>query len=86
MFIPMWVTFVATGVAMAVAVIVWAVRTRQFEESDRARYLPLGDLSAEELAAQPPVRRGAAFYGNLVVILCGLAALGITLALVLKHT
>jgi cbb3-type cytochrome oxidase subunit 3 len=86
MFIPVWLTFLLTGIVMAVGVVVWAVRTRQFEESDRARYLPLGDLSAEELATQPPIRRGAGLYANLAVIVSGLIALAVTLALVIKYS
>jgi nitrogen fixation-related uncharacterized protein len=84
MFVTTWLTFLLTGVGMAVLVAVWAVRTRQFEESDRARFLALGDLDAAELAAHPPVRRGASFYANLAVVLSGLLVLGLTLAVVLR--
>jgi len=36
-----WVTFGAVYLSSAVAVLVWAVRTRQFSDQDKARYLPL---------------------------------------------
>jgi hypothetical protein len=85
MFVATWLTFLLTGVGMAVLVAVWAVRTRQFEESDRARYLPLGDLGAAELGERPPVRHGATFYANLLVVLTGLAMVGLTLSVVLHH-
>ena len=84
MFVATWLTFLLTGVAMAVLVAAWAVRTRQFEESDRARYLPLGDLDEAEIRDRPPVRRGASFYANLAVALSGLVVLGLTLAVVLQ--
>jgi hypothetical protein len=76
--------FLASGTLMAVLAILWAIRSEQFEEQDRARYLPLTGLSAREMSEQPPVRRGASFYGILAIFACGLITLLATLALVLK--
>jgi nitrogen fixation-related uncharacterized protein len=39
--LALWVTFTAVALAGIVAVIVWAVRSGQFADQDRARYLPL---------------------------------------------
>jgi len=39
--IIVWVTFAAIALAAIVAVLVWAVRSRQFSDQDRARRLPL---------------------------------------------
>jgi len=36
-----WVTFAVIALAAIVAVLVWAVRSRQFSDQDRARRLPL---------------------------------------------
>lgn len=84
MFVPVWLIFLASGTLMAVLAILWAIRSDQFEEQDRARYLPLVDLSAREMAEQPPVRRSASFYGILAIIACGAVTLAATLALVLR--
>ena len=84
MFLPVWMIFLASGTLMAVIAIVWAIRSDQFEEQDRARYLPLVGLSANEMADQPPIRRGASFYAIMSIIVCGALALAATLALVLK--
>ncbi len=54
MFVPMWLCYLVTGTAMAVLVLAWALRTRQFEDQDRARFLPLAGLTPAELAAPPP--------------------------------
>jgi nitrogen fixation-related uncharacterized protein len=86
MFVPVWMIFLASGTLMAVLVIVWAIRSDQFEEQDRARYLPLVGLSATEMAEQPPIRRGASFYGILAIVACGVVTLAATLALVLKFS
>ena len=37
----MWITFTAVAVAGLSAVLVWAIRSRQFSGQDRARYLAL---------------------------------------------
>jgi hypothetical protein len=36
----LWAIVAALGIAGASAVLVWAVRGRQFSDQDRARYLP----------------------------------------------
>jgi cbb3-type cytochrome oxidase maturation protein len=37
----MWITFTVLAVVGMAAVLVWAVRARQFADQDRARHLPL---------------------------------------------
>ncbi len=86
MFVPVWMIFLASGTLMAVLAIVWAIKSDQFEEQDRARYLPLVGLSATEMAEQPPIRRGASFYGILAIVACGIVTLAATLVLVLKFS
>jgi nitrogen fixation-related uncharacterized protein len=52
-----WVTFSALVLAGAVAVLVWAVRSGQFAEQDRARSLPLESGIPELRAdAAPPAQ------------------------------
>ena len=83
MFIPTWLIFLFSGVLMTLLTLVWAVRTGQFEEQDRARFLPLHGLSPAELASPPPGRRTASFYANLAVLAAGGLAVTLTLYLVL---
>ena len=85
MFVPLWLFFVGTGTLMAVLTLIWAVRTGQFEDQDRARHLPLVGLSAAELTA-PPARRGVVMRVAVgVMILSGALVLLSTLAVVLRH-
>ena len=66
----MLLLYMFTGAGIAVFVIFWALRSRQFQEQDRARFLPLRDLSDEEL--QTPARRKLApsvVFLGLVMIL-----------------
>jgi cbb3-type cytochrome oxidase maturation protein len=43
----MWITFTFLGVAGIALVLVWAVRSGQFSDQDRARRLPLPDSGSE---------------------------------------
>jgi nitrogen fixation-related uncharacterized protein len=46
-FVRFWIGFTAFGLAVTVLLLLWAVRRRQFKESDRAGYLPLADLALD---------------------------------------
>jgi len=48
--------YLITGSIFAVFVITWALRTRQFDDQERARFLALRDLSPDELSNPPPRR------------------------------
>lgn len=48
----MWITFTVMAVFGLSGVLVWAIRTRQFSNQNRARYLPL-------LSRIPPAGRPA---------------------------
>ncbi len=41
--IVMWSAVALVGIAGASAALVWAVRSRQFSDQDRARFLPLDE-------------------------------------------
>jgi nitrogen fixation-related uncharacterized protein len=51
--LTMWIAFTVIAVAGIVAVLVWAVRSRQFRDQDRARYLALWS-GTEEASGAPP--------------------------------
>ena len=85
MFVPMWLIFLTSGTILAVVTLVWALKTRQFEDQNRARYLPLAGLSREQLADPPPIKHGASFWGIICVFIAGMLVLGLTLAAVIRH-
>lgn len=83
MFVPLWMIFLLSGTALAVATIVWAVRAQQFEDQDRARYLPLAGLRAADYAAAArPARRGQGYYITLGLVTMGAGVIVATLWLV----
>ena len=52
-FVRFWIGFTMVGISTAILLLMWAVRRKQFGESDRAAYLALADIS--EADAPPPV-------------------------------
>ncbi len=41
MFLQFWILFMIVGLTVSMWIFYWAVRKGQFEEQDRAKYLPL---------------------------------------------
>lgn len=41
MYYPFFLAYILTGVSIAAVVFIWALKTGQFSEQQRARYLPL---------------------------------------------
>jgi hypothetical protein len=76
-FLRFWAGFTMFGVAAAIALLVWSLRTRQFREPDRAACLPLGGATA----AAPPVRWSRETTALVAILVVGLALLISTLVL-----
>ena len=72
-FIRFWIGFTMFGLAAATALLMWAFRTRQFREPDRAACLPLADA-----APAPPVRWTRDVIVLVAFLAVGLAALATT--------
>lgn len=85
-FVPLWLVFLASGTMMALLALLWGVRARQFEDQERARFIPLADLTAEELAAEVPAHRAAGRYGLLAILLGGALTIAAALVVVLRHS
>ena len=80
MFVAFWLVFLVSGLAMAVVTIVCGIRGRQFEDQDRARYLPLVGLSPDDWAEEPAAgARTRAWLVTGVLLATGALALGATL-------
>lgn len=56
-FIRFWIGFTMVGLATAVLLLMWALRRRQFGESDRAGYLALEDIPDESEEDAPRASR-----------------------------
>ena len=53
MFYIGWIVLTATGIFTSIWVFVWALRTGQFSEQGRARYLPLNGETLEDRGVDP---------------------------------
>jgi hypothetical protein len=84
MFVPFWLIFLATGLVMAVFAVVWGIRTSQFDNQDRARFIPLFGLNENELSKEAP-RHRADYVAVMVLVGVGMSAMGAGLFLALRH-
>jgi nitrogen fixation-related uncharacterized protein len=64
MFYLGWIVLTGTGVLASIGVFIWALRSGQFADQGRARYLPLSET--DPLSAAAPSRR---LPGAMVVLL-----------------
>ena len=74
MFYLGWIAVTVAGILVSIAVFIWALRTGQFSDQGRARYLPLGDDYPMEPAVNESRRRPEA-YALLLVMASGLLAM-----------
>ena len=55
--LAMWLTYTVFGVTFFSLVFLWAVRSRQFSDRERARHLALDEATPPEMPATPTARR-----------------------------
>jgi len=82
MFYLGWIALTATGVLVSIAVFVWAVRSGQFSDQGRARFLPLSDEIPNPCVADPS-RLSIEVYVLMGVFGMGVLAMASTIALIL---
>ena len=85
MFVPFWLIFLTTGLIMAVVAVVWGIRTRQFDNQDRARFIPLAGLDRGEISAGDPKAHRAEHAAIVLLVGVGMSALFAGLFLALRH-
>ena len=80
MFFLSWVVLIAAGLLISLGVFFWALRTGQFSDQERARFLPLGDGFP-----LPPVTNPAKLSREVYALLfaVGLGLLGMIAAVLL---
>lgn len=85
MFVPFWLIFLGSGLVMAAGTVVWAIRSGQFDDQQRARFIPLAGLSGDELTREPTRRRRSDYAGVFTMLFVGVGAILAALALVVGH-
>jgi nitrogen fixation-related uncharacterized protein len=79
-FYAAWLTLIAAGVGASIAALFWALKTGQFSDQGRARYLPLTD----EIDAPPAAdarRLPSEVYALSIIIIIGLLSIASTITL-----
>jgi cbb3-type cytochrome oxidase maturation protein len=80
MFLLSWVLLIAAGLLISLGAFFWALRSGQFSDQERARYLPLGD-GFPLPAVENPSRLSREVYALFFV--AGLGFLAMAAAIVL---
>ena len=79
-FLKFWILWALVGLAVAVWLFYWSLRSRQYQESRRAALLPFDDIEPEE----PTHKKEGRFHLYLLfgLVITGLALISATLVLV----
>ena len=78
MYFPYFITYMAVGFVISLAVFFWALKNGQFRDQKRARFLPLEDELEPSVAKVSTIKRYEV-YALLFLALAGLAASGAVL-------
>ncbi|MEJ2642032.1 MAG: cbb3-type cytochrome oxidase assembly protein CcoS [Desulfobacteraceae bacterium] len=73
MYFPYFIAYIVIGISISLLVFFWAVKTGQFHDQQRARYLPLRGEPAPGPAKASRVSRWE-IYGLFFLAAAGLAA------------
>jgi cbb3-type cytochrome oxidase maturation protein len=79
MYYPYFLTYIIIGIFISLLVFSWALRTGQFKDQDRARFLPLEDEPVAGPVKIPVIRS----YEMVALILLALAGLIVTAAVLM---
>lgn len=77
-----WVVLILLGLGLGIGAFLWALRSGQFNEQERARFLPLWDEGVPSRKSSPRHTAGALCFLGLVgglVLLSMAAALWLTM-------
>ena len=85
MFVPVWIVFLVTGLVMAVFAVTWGIRAKQFDDQQRARFLPLAGLSKDEIDRGPIKPHRAETAAVIALCVVGFSALLSGLFTALRH-
>jgi nitrogen fixation-related uncharacterized protein len=85
MFLPYFVAYMVVGLALSTGVFLWAVNRGQFQDQQRARFLPLDGSAAA--APSKLSRRGLIeTCGLFALVCCGLGCSAAVIIFALTHS
>lgn len=72
MYYPFFLAYILSGLFIGITAFVWALRTGQFSDQQRARFLALEEMT--QPAATPPAKAGRDLYCILYLAFASVAA------------
>ena len=84
MFVPVWIIFLFTGLVMAIFAVTWGIRSRQFDDQQRARFLPLVGMGQGDAPTRSASHR-AERVAIWTLMGVGVAAMLSALILTIRH-
>ncbi len=85
MFIPVWIIFLFTGLVMAIFAVAWGIHSKQFDDQQRARFLPLVGMDGTYEPPTPARNHRAELAAVWVLVAVGFSALVSGLVMALRH-
>jgi cbb3-type cytochrome oxidase maturation protein len=82
MYYPYFVAYMVVGFAISLLVFYWALENGQFNDQQRARFLPLEDSVIQSASAKLPMLKRIETYALFFLAGCGLLATAIGLAVI----
>jgi len=83
MFLAFWIGWALVGLAIAVFVFAWAIKSRQFEQSRKAALLPFDDVEPESAGSESLRRSNLIIVVTVIIIAIILVV--VMLALSMQH-
>ena len=82
MYFPYFIAYITIGLTISLVVFFWAVKSDQFRDQERARFLPLRGVTDEGPVKTTRIHRWE-IYGLFILALGGLSMSGAVLAFAL---
>jgi cbb3-type cytochrome oxidase maturation protein len=79
-----FIVLTATGIGVSIAVFIWAIKSGQFSDQGRARYLPLS-VENPVPPADKPSKPLAEVYAMVFILVMGFVAIGSAVILTLMR-
>ncbi|CAB5088493.1 hypothetical protein D3OALGA1CA_1127 [Olavius algarvensis associated proteobacterium Delta 3] len=84
MYFPYFITYMTVGFAITLVVFLWALKSGQFSDQQRARFLPLEE-EPEPAAGKASKIRRIEVYALFLLAIAGLAASAAVLVFAIIH-
>lgn len=86
MYFPTWILLVGISLMISIAAFIWGLRSGQFSDPERARYLPFTHTASVSAGVKNPGRLGMEVYVLAVVMIVGMSLILIPAGLAVLYS